>query len=315
MTLKQLEYALALGSLGSYGRVAKSMGVSQPAVSLQIQALENEMGILLFDRSGKKVEPTLNGLLFLEKAQSLVTESKHLQDFALQLSEEIQGDICLGIIPTLSPFLVPLFLNELNQKYPNIRLTIKEAITEEILRGLKDGRFHGGIISTPIASKSNLKFHPLFYERFYLYVSEKHALFNREEIAIEELDFKDIWMLQEGNCFMDQVTNICATDIKKEGPFIYESNNIDALRRIVEYKGGITFLPELSTLMIPADQEEMIKDISGKIRVREISMVSLKSEVRLNLLEAIGKVIKECIPKQMLSGEHKDIVKTNFMES
>jgi LysR family hydrogen peroxide-inducible transcriptional activator len=315
MTLKQLNYALALGRLGSYGRVAKSMGVSQPAVSLQIQALEDELGIMLFDRSGKQVQTTVNGLVFLEKAQSVVTESKHLEDFALQLSEEIQGDIRLGIIPTLSPFLVPLFAEDLNRKYPKINLTVQEAITEEVLRGIKDGTFHAGIISTPIQSKSNLKLTPLFYERFYLYVSEKHKLFSKEEIAISDLDDQNVWLLKEGNCFMDQVTNICSLHANQKGNnFIYETNNIDALRRIVEYKGGITFLPELSTLMIPSEQEEMIKDIKGKKRVREVSMISLKTEVRQNLLNVIQEVICDNVPSQMLSKKDKELVKTNFIE-
>lgn len=314
MTLKQLKYALALGRLESYGRVAKSMGVSQPAVTLQIQALEEELGIVLFDRSTKNVEPTLNGIAFLEKAQSLVTESQQLEDFALHLSEEVQGDICLGIIPTLSPFLVPLFIDELNQKYPKIRVSIQEALTEDIIRGIKDGSFHGGIISTPIEAKSNLNFEALFYERFYLYVSEKHDLFIKEEISLNKLNTSDVWLLREGNCFMDQVTNICSIQANQTGNFVYESNNIDALRRIVEYKGGITFLPELSTLMIPSEQEEMIKDIKGKKKVREVTMVSLKTEVRRNLLDVINQVIKDNVPSQMLSKENKEIVSTNFKE-
>ncbi|MCT4601909.1 MAG: hydrogen peroxide-inducible genes activator [Marinifilum sp.] len=314
MTLKQLEYALALQKHGSYGRVAKHMGVSQPAVSLQIQALEEELGIKLFDRSKKQVEPTTNGILFLEKAQVLLTESKHLEDFAVNLSEDVQGELCLGIIPTLSPYLLPLFADELKQRYSKIKLTIKELITEEILQGVKDGSLHGGIISTPIQLKSNLEICPIFYEKFYLYVSDKHSLFEEQDIAIEKIDQNSIWMLKEGNCFMDQVTNICSLNGKKNDELVYESNNIDALRRIVEYKGGITFVPELATLMIPADQEELLKDIKGSDKVREISLIQLKSEVRKNLLTSVVDTIKSCIPKQMLSKENKEVVKTNFIE-
>ena len=314
MTLKQLKYALALARLGSYIGVARSIGVSQPAVTLQIQALEEELGIVLFDRSTKSVEPTLNGIAFLEKAQSIVIESKQLEDFAIELSEEVRGEVSLGIIPTLSPFLVPLFIDELNQRYPKIRIKIQEAVTEDILQGVKNGTFHAGLLSTPIESKSNLNFTPLFYERFYLYVSEKHKLYDQDKIDIGKLDFSDVWLLKEGNCFMDQVTNICSIRPNQNGNFIYESNNIDALRRIVEYKGGITFLPELSTLMIPSEQEEMIKEIKGPKKVREVSMVSLKTEVRRNLLNAINEVIKDSVPSQMLKKEDKELVKTNFVE-
>jgi LysR family hydrogen peroxide-inducible transcriptional activator len=314
MTLKQLEYALSLHKLGSFGKVAKSIGVSQPAVSLQIQALEEELGIKLFERSNKQVIATSNGALFLEKASLLITESRQLEDFALSLSEEIQGEISIGVIPTLAPFLIPLFLDELNHKYPKLKISISEAITEEILQGVKEGIFHAGIISTPIQLKSNLNVVPVFYESFFLYVSDKHDLMKQEEINISDLDYDDIWLLREGNCFMDQVNNICATNLSKERRLSYESNNIDALRRIVEYKGGVTFLPELSSLMIPAEQEEMIKEISGRKKVREISMISLKSEVRQNLMGAVIDTIKACVPKSMLSKENKEIVKTNFVE-
>ncbi|WP_421919550.1 LysR substrate-binding domain-containing protein [Marinifilum sp.] len=315
MTLKQLEYALALQKLGSYGKVAKYMEVSQPAVSLQIQALEEELGIKLFDRSNKKVEPTANGLLFLEKAQSLFTDSKHLEDFALQLSEDVQGELHLGMIPTLAPYLLPLFADELQKRYPKLKLKVKELITPEILQGIKDGSLHGGIISTPIQLKSNFKMQSMFYEKFYLYVSDKHEFFEEDEIAIDQIDANSIWMLKEGNCFMDQVSNMCSVSAKQDGDLVYESNNIDALRRIVDCKGGITFVPELATLMIPADQEDMLKDIKGNEKVREISLIQLRSEVRKNLLNAVVSVIKECIPKNMLNKENKELVDTNFIEA
>lgn len=314
MTLKQLEYALTLQSLGSYGKVAKFMGVSQPAVSLQIQALEEELGIQLFDRSKKRVEATVNGSLFLDKAQILVTESKFLEDFAMSLSDDIRGELSIGIIPTLSPYLVPLFADELKQRYPKIKLIIKELITEEIIQGLKNGSLHGGVISTPIELKSNFMIRPIFYEKFYLYVSEKHEMYKQEKIRINKINHDDIWMLKEGNCFMDQVSNICAMGEKHSEDLSYESNNIDALRRIVEYKGGITFIPELATLMIPSEQEDLLKEISGVSKVREISLIQLKSEVRKNLLNAVESTIKDCIPKSMLHKADKELVKTNFKE-
>jgi LysR family hydrogen peroxide-inducible transcriptional activator len=210
--------------------------------------------------------------------------------------------------------LLPLFADELRKRYPKIKLVVKELITEEVLQGVKDGNLHGGIISTPIQMKSHLELKPIFYERFYLYVSEKHFLYEADEVAIEQLDPKHIWMLKEGNCFMDQVSNICSISGKHESELIYESNNIDALRRIVEYKGGLTFVPELATLMIPADQEDLLKEISGIEKVREISLVQLKSEVRQNLLTSVVDTIQSCIPKQMLSKEGKELVKTNFIE-
>lgn len=316
MTLQQLEYALALARYGSYSKAARAVGITQPAMSLRIKKLEEAVGLILFDRSQKPVRPTAEGALFLEKAQMLLTQSEQLKDFAFGLQEEISGEINIGIIPTLAPYLLPLFISDLNRQFGELKVHIKEMLTHEILESIRSGTLHAGIISTPIQSKTTLIVKPLFYERFLLFVSEKHPLFAQRTIAVERIALQDLWLLKEGNCFRDQVDNICeiARGTNRNNLFYYESNSIESLCRIVEYKGGITFLPELTTLHLDSDREDMIKEIEGKPRVREISMIHLPNEVRTHVLDEVMRVIQRNIPHHMLHLGDAEAIRTNIQD-
>lgn len=314
MNLQQLEYALLLRKSGSFSKAAKKGGLTQSAVSQQITKLENELGFQIFDRQTKPIQPTEIGARFLERAQTLILEVRQLREFAFRLEEEAEGSLNIGIIPTLSPYLVPLFINNLQEKHPNIKLTVHEMMTKDIIRGLLDRDLHGGIISTPISTGLDFIFEPLFYEKFFLYASYKHPLFKSKNVNIEDINPDDLWLLNEGNCFSDQVNNMCSINQghnQKQG-LEYHSNSIDALRRIVEYKGGLTFLPELATLNVSESEEDMIKKLSGKPRAREISLVYTKGEPKKNLLDKMTEIIKTGLPHSVLKKEEKILVRTNI---
>lgn len=314
MTIQQLEYAMALAKYGSYSKAARAVGITQPAMSLRIKKLEEGVGLMLFDRTQKPVRPTVEGALFLEKAQLLLTQAEQLKDFAVGLKEEISGEINIGIIPTLAPYLLPLFISDLNRQFGELKVHIKEMLTHEILEGLRTGEVHAGIISTPIQTRTKLVSKVLFYERFLLFVSERHPLFAQQKVAVEDIALNDLWLLKEGNCFRDQVDNICeiARDSNRQNLFYYESNSIESLCRIVEYKGGVTFLPELTTLHLGPDREDMIKEIKGRPRVREISMIHLPNEVRAHVLDEVLTVIQRNLPTHMMHLGEAEAIRTNI---
>lgn len=314
MTFSQLEYALALYKHRSYRCAAQSVGISQPALSIQIRKLEEDLGLTLFDRTQKKVDITPEGKVFLERAQVLLTETKQLKNLAFQLSEEFTGKLKIGIIPTVAPYLLPLFLHKLNEQFPKLKMYVREAVTEEIVHGIKSGDLDAGIIATPIKTKIQFSIHPLFYEPFSLFISQKHPLFHKEIIELNDIPLDDLWLLKEGNCLRNQVDDICNIQVrKKDSPplFYFESNSIESLCRIVEYKGGITVLPELTTLYFDGEREAMIKKLAGPRRVREISLLHLPNHTRAETLEKIGTLIKECIPKQFLDKGKMAPVHTN----
>jgi LysR family hydrogen peroxide-inducible transcriptional activator len=286
---------------GSFSQAAQKLRISQPALSIQIQNLEEELGFKLIDRGKRPLRLTSEGEVFYLKSLEILKMTEQLKTISLELSEEIKGVLKVGMIPTLAPYLVSLFIGELGSLYPGLQVEIIEMKTEDIVKELKTGGLDCGILSTPVDA-SGVIFEPLFYERFFAYISENFRLFKDSRIKIEELDEREIWYLEEGNCFRNQVNSICR--IGKQNPaeqnLLYRSNSIESLRRIVENQNGMTFIPELATINIPPDLEDLIREIEGEQPVREISVVTPKNYSKERQVDALKKVILKNIPKRML---------------
>jgi len=298
MTLNQLKYVLELVEAGSFTAAAQKLGLTQPALSLQIQSLENELDFKIVDRSRKPFELTPEGELFVEKAREIILLTESLADLSLELGDKIQGLLRIGIIPTLSPYLVPLFISQLNRDYPDLKIEIQELITEEIVRKLNLGELDAGLLSTPL--EANIRIEPLFYEKFFLYVSDAHPLYGRDEIKATEIDTEKLWYLSEGNCFQNQANAICpVSNPEQTGQLRYVSNSIESLRRIVESKNGATFIPELATISIPAELEEMVISISEPGPFREISLALSRLHSKEKLVQVFKEAVLREIPDRM----------------
>ena len=309
MNLRSLQSALILQRVGSFSLAAKEARLTQSAMSQQIGKLEDEIGFLLFDRTRKPIAVTAKGKGFLDRAQHLVLEAEQLWDYAKSTGDRISGEVRIGIIPTLAPYLCPLFIKDLRRTYPDINLHIEEAKTADIIQGMSDRHFNVGILATPIQTDLKLVITPLLYEQFFLFVSEGHSLANKPEVDLAEVDPNECWLLEEGNCFNDQLLQICRWNVGSIGKGLeYHTDHIESLRRIVNLEGGTTFLPELATIDIPSEQEERIKPITGEKRYREISMCHVRNEPTTRMLEAIGELIKSNIPSQMLNAEGGHII-------
>ncbi len=300
MNFNQLEYLKELRQQGSFSIAAKKLGITQPALSLQIQKLEEEIGFKLIDRGKRPLALTSEGELFFQKSVEILKMTEQLKTISFELSEEIKGYLKVGIIPTLAPYLVPFFIKEMRTSYPRLQIEIIEMKTEEIIMDLKMGNLDCGILSTPVET-SGVIFESLFYERFFAYVSERSQLFSKSKLNIRKLKDEDIWYLEEGNCFQNQVNSICRVSRKKpdEHNLVYKSNSIESLRRIVENQNGITFIPELATINIPSELEDLIKEIEGDQPVREISLATVKNMARERQVNALKKTILKTIPKRM----------------
>ncbi|MEK6478126.1 LysR substrate-binding domain-containing protein [Catalinimonas sp. 4WD22] len=308
MTLEQLQYALAVYQRLSIMKAAEASHVSQPALSMQLKKLEDEIGFVLFDRTHKPIRVTESGKIFLEKVKELALSFKGLQGLAEELQSRESGLLKVGIIPTLAPYLLPLFVRQFNATYPEIELHITELTTEEILSQIRDGNIDAGIIATPV-SASGLIFEVLFYERFFIYLSEDHPLYTQKNIYLDEISGRDLWLLKEGNCFRNQINDICHLGKKTaQEKFTYESSSIASLMRIVEHQGGITFIPELATLGVGAMQENMLRDISGQKVVREISLVHSRFHYKQNIFNKLKDSILQNIPQHLRTAGKYEIV-------
>jgi LysR family hydrogen peroxide-inducible transcriptional activator len=277
-----------------------------------LSKLEEHLGFLLFDRFTKPFVPTVSGKTFLIEAERMMIQFYQLNDFSKGLETKRKGDLIVGVIPTISSFLISLFAHDFREKHPQVNLTIIERKTELILEGLLDRTLHAGIVATPISSTMKYQKISLFYEKFQIYFSDNHHFYSQDEISIQQPSYDDLWILNEGNCFSNQVISVCKLDIRYKDNLEYLCDSIDSLCRIVDYSGGFTFISELATINLPREKEANVKEISGKEKVREISIIHLKNEPNLQLIKLIGHSIKNNLPKRMLDKTNKKVIPTSI---
>ncbi len=308
MTVTQLEYIVAVGECKSFANAAKKCHITQPTLSMQIKKLEEELNVLLFDRSKKPVRPTEIGNQIIEQARISLGEIRSIHSI-IESREKEEGELRIGIIPTLSPYLLPLFAIEFGQKFPNTLITINEMLSEEIAFNLYNNNLDLGILVTPFDTPG-LQKSTLFYEPFIAYLAADHPLSNQSKIDIYDLDLKDIWLLKEGHCFRNQAISICS-----ESSFLENNNNVrfegaslETLRRIVEKQYGYTLLPELATLGFTEEQAKMVKEFKDPKPTREVSLIMPRRFMKRKLIEALKLTIIENIPEQFSAIKSKNIV-------
>jgi LysR family hydrogen peroxide-inducible transcriptional activator len=302
-TLTQLEYVLAVDKHRHFGKAAAACHISQPTLSQQIQKLEDELGLIVFDRIQKPVIPTEAGARFVEQAKAVVREHAKLVHLAKQGALGVSGDFRLGVIPTVASDLIPLFVSRFAQDYPHAELTIEELKTDTILSELRADRLDAGILATPLA-QTGFKTHPLYYEPFTLYLSKEHPLLSKTALSADDLDGSEMWMLNDGHCFRNQVANFCALPRSQQDGVLknvhFESGSLDTLRALVAGSKGYTMLPALMTRrMSEAERKRHVRAFKAPLPTREISLVYRRDHWKLDLIAAIEKSISQSLPPEL----------------
>ncbi len=300
MTITQLEYILAVNEIRHFGKASKACNVSQPTLSMQIQKLEDEIGIIIFDRSKNPIIPTDEGIAFIKQAKIVLAEFKKLNHVVDESINEFSGELKLAVIPTLSPYIVPLFANELAKSYPNLNLKVFELETEQIIEALDNDKMDVGLLVTPLHNDSLVE-RVLYYEPFKIYLSPNHSLYNKSEIKENEIDINDVWLLREGHCFRDQVLNLCSRQKTDGSKINFESGSIETLRKMALTTNGITILPLMAVQDLPTSQKKHVRDFSGKTPVREVSLVHARLFHKEKLINAVEQCIVKCLPPTILT--------------
>jgi LysR family hydrogen peroxide-inducible transcriptional activator len=308
MTLQQLEYALAIGRTGSFVQAADECFVTQPTLSMQVKKLEEEIGITIFDRSRQPVSVTDAGRIFLDQARVVIREKNRLMEVLSSTRGEVTGTFRLGIIPTLAPYLVPLFLTKFTEKYPGVRLEVEELTTAMITEQLKKEILDAGILATPL-EEPQLHEIFLFNEPYVAYLSKKHSLWNKKQLKPEDIDANDVWLLADGHCMKNQVLQLCKhkKDSGTGTSFEFRSGSIETLRRMVETGKGMTILPWLAIPALSGKQQEAVRYFRSPEPVREISIVTHRAQLKKGIVDALLNTIKTELPKS-LQRTHKQNV-------
>lgn len=279
-------------------KAAEACFVTQATLSMMVKKLEEELEVIVFDRSKQPVVPTDIGKKIIAQAQVVLKETGLLKEVARTVKKEVQGQLRIGIIPTLAPYLLPLFLYDLLKKYPQVKVRISELNTGQIIEQLGNDQIDVGILATPINAEG-MKEYPLFYEKLVAFVSDSEETLNKKYILPEDIDVNRLWLLEEGHCLRSQMMNLCELRNKNTdlGNLEYEAGSIESLLKIVEINKGITVIPELAIIDFDEKKKSQIREFVSPVPVREISLVTYRHFIKTRLLEVLQNEIKESVAR------------------
>ncbi|MBQ8761421.1 MAG: LysR family transcriptional regulator [Bacteroidales bacterium] len=297
MTLQQLEYIIALDKHRHFVKAAESCHVTQSTLSMMIQKLEQELEINIFDRKSQPIQPTEIGQQLIDQAKVILYNAKQFKELALTEKQQESGKVTLGIIPTVAPYVLPRLFNILQERNPNIKLHVKEITTGEIINQLEKAEIDMALLATPLNNPNFLEI-PIYYERFFGYVSPTEDLYEMKELEMHHIPMDHLWILKEGHCLRNQVLRLCEFDSGFSS--IYEAGSIDTLIKIVDTNGGYTIIPELHIDLLNEQQKLNVRPIVNPEPNREISLVVRNDYVKERLLNVIAKNISDTIPENML---------------
>ena len=290
MTITQLQYVMAVAEHRNFTLAAEKCFVTQPTLSMQIQKVEEELGIQIFDRSKKPIQLTEIGQKIVSQAKNIVNEADRIRDIVDQQKGFIGGEFRLGIIPTVMPTLLPMFLTNFIRKYPKVQLVIEELNTQEIITRLKNGHLDAAIAATPLADEK-IKEIVLYYEPFVAYLPQGHALNSKKELDVEDLNPDEILLLRDGHCFRDGVLNLCKVTGGPTNRFKIESGSFETLVKLADEGLGMTLLPYLHTLDLKPMDMEKLRHFKEPRPAREVSLIFPSNELKRHIIDAMRNVI------------------------
>lgn len=309
MNIQQLEYIVAVDNCRHFLKAAEKCFVTQATLSMMIKKLEEELGVKIFDRSHQPVIPTETGNKIIAQAKIIIQENNRMKEIVKEEQGQLSGELKIGIIPTLAPYLLPLFIQSFLKKYPSVRLKISELTTSNIIQKLEHRDLDVALLSTPL-NLAFLKEEILFYEPFIAYTSSKDTILNKKFILAKDIDIHRLCLLEEGHCLRLQAINLCELRNKEKEvrQMEFETGSIETLKRIVEENNGITILPLLALKGMSPDQKDNVRFFKKPVPVREIGLVTYRYFVKEKLIQKLKEEIVLNIPGDMISSSEKEII-------
>lgn len=293
MTIIQLQYLIEVANCGSFSAAADHCFVTQPSLSMQIKALEDELGVILLDRSKKPVIPTEAGAVVIAQAQETLRSYNYIRESIAELKGVTAGKLRLGVIPTIAPYLLHKFIPTFVKKYPKVELEIREMVTADVIEALQHDRIDAALVASGTCGEGIIE-HDLFSDRFYAYVSPSNPLYERSNIRFEDIDLKDLILLSKGNCMRDQIMELCLARREMPSHYYFESGSLDTLMRIVNCTSSMTIIPEMALEYIPADRKSQVKMLAKGATSRRIAMVVRRTYVKNSIVKALEQTILDC---------------------
>lgn len=298
MNIQQLEYILAVDKHRHFAKAAEHCRVTQPTLSMMIQKLEDELGTRLFDRTVQPVRPTTAGKRVIEQARKVLYEASLIPDIVNEEEKSLRGMFKLAVLPTIAPYLLPRFFQQLTEEYSELDIHVLEMQTNPTIQALLKGEIDAAIIAShPV--ESQLQGDTLYYEQFFGYVSPKESIFKNELIRTSDINGERLWLLDEGHCFRDQLMRFCQMEKVKIRQSAYRLGSMETFMRMVESGNGITFIPELAVDQLGQEQQRLVRPFAIPKPAREIVLVTRKDFVRHTISEILIQSIRKSVPKEM----------------
>ena len=299
MTLQQLEYILAVDQHRHFTKAAEQCFVTQPTLSAMIQKLEEELDVKIFDRTRQPIAPTPIGVHILQQAKEILVQVDNMKQIIQEQKEEVGGSFHIGVLPTIAPYLLPRFFQDMVKKYPKLNITVSEMKTPDIKRALLTGEIDAGILAELNDMEMYNHTH-LFYEEFYAYVAREEELSAKSTIKSSELKGEMLWLLDEGHCFRDQMVRFCHINPERKDNLTYQLGSMETFMRMVERGEGITFVPELALDQMSDLQKQLVRPFAIPQPARKIVVLTDKRFIRHSLIDVLQTEIQASIPKSML---------------
>lgn len=310
-TLTQIEYALAIAQQGSFRAAAQACHVSQPALSAQVAKLEDQLGVVLFDRSTRPVIVTDIGAQLMPRFDAIVAAVREVEEVAAARGPALAGPFRLGIIPTMAPYILPRLLPDFLAEHPQVEITVRELTTEEIVAELQSDRLDAGILATPLRV-AGVHEQRLFDEPLYVYASARSSLLSgagrkRKSLRPDELPVQELIVMTEGHCLRTQVLDVCALalqDTDARHGFSLETGSMSTLIRMIDTGPWLSVLPQLALDELPDDaRKRRVFSFAGSEPYREVGLVYRRPTYRAAIRDALAQAVSELAPRGRRRGK------------
>lgn len=310
-TLTQMEYLVAVDDAKSFSRAAKACHVSQPSLSTQVQKLEEELDIVVFDRSKKPIMTTEKGAQVIAQAKEILRQYRKVFDIKND-SGVLTGTLQLAVIPSLASYVVPLFVRRFAERYPKVTLSITEVKTDTLVEQLYDDAIDVGLLVTPLYDDKLIE-RLVFYERFKVFAAKDHPLTKKRLLSDSDLDGESVWLLEEGHCFRDQVVRVCSRAKRQNvlDNVEFASGSLETLINLIRQGDGYTLIPELAAMnLAEAEQKVHLRSFKKPVPTREVSLVHSRSFLKQELIDALEKEIVAALPRgiKSLKRDNLDVI-------
>ncbi|HLS29310.1 MAG TPA: LysR substrate-binding domain-containing protein [Flavobacteriaceae bacterium] len=299
MNFNQLKYIIAVDHQRNFSRAAEECGIAQSTLSKEIQRLEKEFGIMIFDRSRQPVTPTMKGVDLIQQAKIILNAKNRFIDIAIQKQNQPIGNFRLGILPTLAPYLLPLFIRPLGQKYPELHVEILELTSHEMIIRFEENELDGAIAISPFIKEGFYESY-LFEEDFILYISPEHPLSQQKEVSWADIPLHELLLHEAFQGYIlssEEIKNNTGLTSSNLHNINYQSGSLETIRKIIDRSGGLTLLPQLAATYMGERRLKMVRPIVNPTLKRNVSFITPRGFEKTRITKVLKREILAGLPE------------------